>query len=299
MSRIVISSGHGKHVAGAAHYLDEVTEARRIVDHVADILSGTKVECVSFHDNSSDTQSENLDTIIDFHNQHERDLDVSVHLNSYQVTDKPMGTEVCYLTQQGLAAQMSAAIADAGGLIDRGSKRRNDLAFLNRTEAPAVLIEVAFVDSRADITAYAERFDQICGAIADTIVAWLSNKAEQAGKDEDEPTDVPLEKRPTLARGDSGADVEDMQELLPNYREGIDGDFGPGTEQAVADYQRSRGLVADGICGPDTWRALYERAPVLFPLPRYPEVAALSGRDQRAIRKIAHTSVIASYAWKD
>lgn len=39
---------------------------------------------------------------------------------------------------------------------------------------------------------------------------------------------------------------------------GLDGIFGPQTRNAVTQYQRSRGLVADGIIGCNTWRSLQE-----------------------------------------
>ena len=39
---------------------------------------------------------------------------------------------------------------------------------------------------------------------------------------------------------------------------GLDGVFGSRTEQAVRSYQQKVGLVADGIVGCNTWRALQE-----------------------------------------
>ena len=39
---------------------------------------------------------------------------------------------------------------------------------------------------------------------------------------------------------------------------GLDGIFGTQTYNAVVNYQRSRGLTADGIVGCNTWRALQE-----------------------------------------
>jgi N-acetylmuramoyl-L-alanine amidase len=162
---IAISSGHGKYIRGASGYLDEVDEARRVVDRVAELLTDAGVEVFVFHDNVSDEQSENLDRIVSWHDQQSRDLDVSVHFNAYEETTKPMGTECLYLTQQAIAADMSAAIAAATGLPNRGAKKRTDLAFLNGTDEPAILIETVFVDSSADAAAYEENFEEICAVI--------------------------------------------------------------------------------------------------------------------------------------
>jgi len=80
-----------------------------------------------------------------------------------------------------------------------------------------------------------------------------------------EPTPVPDPElgsdRPTLRRGSKGEDVKDLQLRLHwkgydlgSY--GVDGDYGRATEAAVKAFQTDAGLKADGICGPDTWRAL-------------------------------------------
>jgi N-acetylmuramoyl-L-alanine amidase len=163
--RIVISSGHGKYVRGASGILDEVDEARRVVERLAEHLETSGVDVEVFHDNTSQSQSENLATIVAAHNACDRDLDISVHFNAYEQVEKPMGVEVLYVTQQQLAGQVSAAIASCG-FIDRGAKKRTDLAFLNGTDAPAILIETCFVDSEADAEIYERNFNAICEAIA-------------------------------------------------------------------------------------------------------------------------------------
>lgn len=169
MSSFVISSGHGKYVRGASGYLDEVNEARRVVERVAEYLTSAGVICDTFHDDVSHSQSENLDTIVEYHNAQERDFDISVHFNAYQTTSKPMGCEVLYVTQEAFAADVSEAISVAGGLINRGPKYRSDLAFLNGTEEPAILIETCFVDSSADAQLYQQHFEIICRSIAETL----------------------------------------------------------------------------------------------------------------------------------
>ena len=163
--RIVISSGHGLKVRGASGILDEVDEARRVVEQVAAELRNRGVDVTTYHDDVSTSQNENLNRIVDFHNSKTRDLDVSVHFNAYVETTKPMGTEVLYCTQKLLAAELSAAISWCG-FLDRGAKHRTDLAFLNNTEMPSVLIETCFVDSSADAVIYDEHFNGVCDAIA-------------------------------------------------------------------------------------------------------------------------------------
>lgn len=166
--RVVISSGHGLHVRGASGILDEVDEARRVVEQVAKLLRARGVEVLIFHDDTSTSQNENLNTIVDYHNRQDRDLDISVHFNAYEQVSKPMGVEVLYVTQAALAGEVSAAIAECG-LINRGGKKRTDLFFLNNTEEPAILIETCFVDSSADAELYNNEFMAICDAISDII----------------------------------------------------------------------------------------------------------------------------------
>jgi len=128
--QVVISSGHGLYVRGAAGLLDEVEEARAVVERVADVLRNMDVEVTTFHDDVSKSQDENLNRIVDFHNSLTRDLDISIHFNAYEPTASPMGTEVLYVTQQQLAADLAMAIAAEGSLINRGAKERSDLFFL-------------------------------------------------------------------------------------------------------------------------------------------------------------------------
>ena len=159
-----------KNKLDAEGILDEVIEARRVVERVTDLLRQADVDVMPFHDNTSTTQDENLKAIVSYHNSQDRDYDISVHFNCYQKTAHPMGTEVWYVTQQELAAKLSEAIADAGGFLNRGGKYTNDLYFLNNTEMPAVLLEVCFVDSTADAAFYDQNFDAICRAIAEVMV---------------------------------------------------------------------------------------------------------------------------------
>lgn len=69
----------------------------------------------------------------------------------------------------------------------------------------------------------------------------------------------PSNQCPTLRMGSRGASVVELQTLLRNagFNPGaIDGIFGNMTHSAVISFQRSKGLVQDGIVGVMTWTAL-------------------------------------------
>lgn len=290
-----ISSGHGKYIRGASGYLDEVDEARRIVDRVAEMLDGAGISVKTFHDNTSHDQSTNLNTIVSWHNKQSRELDVSVHLNAYQATSKPMGTECLYVTQEELSADIARGIADATGLPNRGAKYRSDLKFLNSTSKPAVLIETVFVDSRADADAYNENFEQVCKAIAEALTG------EQLGDIDPPPIVPPIEippgelpppttDRPVIGKGDEGPAVMSVQHSL-----GVtaDGDFGSITDGAVKGFQAAAGLSVDGIVGAKTWAALDD-------LDHRKAIGARLPQEQiDQIVDIAEGSAIARYSWKD
>ncbi len=71
-----------------------------------------------------------------------------------------------------------------------------------------------------------------------------------------------------LRQGTIGPDVTLLQRTLQGkgFSPGrVDGEFGPGTEAAVMAFQRSQGLLADGIVGPHTAAALGLESPVEVP----------------------------------
>ena len=63
---------------------------------------------------------------------------------------------------------------------------------------------------------------------------------------------------PVEREGSTGEDVKSVQYLVTaqGHPTGVDGDFGAGTKAAVAAFQSSRNLGADGVVGPQTWPQL-------------------------------------------
>lgn len=74
-------------------------------------------------------------------------------------------------------------------------------------------------------------------------------------------TEIQLNVKPVLKRGDKGNYVKAWQEYLKTCNidigpSGADGDFGPYTERAVRLYQRTRGLPVTGIIDQDDWNSV-------------------------------------------
>jgi peptidoglycan hydrolase-like protein with peptidoglycan-binding domain len=68
---------------------------------------------------------------------------------------------------------------------------------------------------------------------------------------------------PILKEGSSGESVQQLQVALKEIGQDpgpVDGAFGPQTEAAVKAFQQERGITADGVVGPITWRNIDEFA---------------------------------------
>jgi peptidoglycan hydrolase-like protein with peptidoglycan-binding domain len=82
---------------------------------------------------------------------------------------------------------------------------------------------------------------------------WGALKARAPGAPAPAPTG------PSLRKGDMGPDVRKLQTALEKHgvrTGGVDGNFGPMTQRAVTEFQRGKGINANGVVGPETWAAL-------------------------------------------
>jgi len=272
--KIAMSSGHGSKVAGAVGIIKEHEEAVRVVNKTAEYLRQMDgVEIETFEEKTATTQDQNLKNIVNWHNNvafggRGHDLDCFVHFNCNVDTSKPVGVECWYMTQDDLAEEIASSIAMASGLIDRGAKFSDGLYVLKHSIAPAVLPEICFVDSSADVTLYEKYFDQICGSLAEALTG---DELPTPSPEPPEPEPVPpSDDKPMLVKGDTGPYVAELQRKL-----GVlvaDGDFGSITDTWVRAFQAACGIGVDGKVGDMTWDevdALQNRVDEgTLPLPR-------------------------------
>ncbi|MEX1045878.1 MAG: N-acetylmuramoyl-L-alanine amidase [Actinomycetota bacterium] len=90
--------------------------------------------------------------------------------------------------------------------------------------------------------------------------------------------------------GSRGEDVRDVQQRIvalggtiePNELEGL---YGQSTEAAVRAFQQKRGLLADGMVGPETWGALVESGYEFGDRTLYLRIPYFRGDDVRALQR--------------
>lgn len=178
--KINIHAGHnpdGKVACGAIGLIKESTEARNIKDKVINYLikeGNTVYDCTC---NNGTSQNDVLKTIVNKCNTHDVDLDVSIHFNSgandKKGNGKSTGVEVLVYSKTSKAyneAKRVCSKLSSLGFKNRGVKVNNSLYILRKTDAPALLIEVCFVDDKDDVEVYKKNIDKISKSIAEAIV---------------------------------------------------------------------------------------------------------------------------------
>lgn len=292
--KVIISSGHSINCQGASDLINEVTEAIRVTNRISEIIKSDKKQCYVYHDTASKSNT-NLSNIVKFHNNYKDGIDVSIHFNCVSGRrEEGIGVEVLYHNStKDLASDMAKNISKASGLINRGAKQRTGLYFLKNTIKPSILIEVCFVNSVKDVEIYNNKFEEICKAIATTLIGdicikkdikvpvtnnspikeeifkgdpWIRSLQEECNKQKLSNQVVDgiagkntLNGLPLLKQGVKGNITKLLQEKLIALGydiHGADGIFGNYTRTAVIKYQKSKGLTVDGIVGKGTWAKL-------------------------------------------
>ena len=131
-NQLNISSGHSINCKGASHFIDEVTEARKVVNRIKEICDKLGIECYTYHD-SSNNSHQNLKNIVEWHNKFLDGLDISIHFNACSVTNADRGTEVWVYSQGNFEKQLIKDIADSGNFLNRGVKISRGFYFLKNT----------------------------------------------------------------------------------------------------------------------------------------------------------------------
>ena len=148
--KIVVNAGHTKFGkgTGASKYLNESTEARKVAYELMKLLADSKHEVIPA---VFDRSANNLKEAVQLANNANADLFVSIHFNAGGGTGCEAYT---WRGQQVAPAVKACSYLKKLGFNNRGVKDGSGLYVIKNTKAPAILIEVCFVDNKADAELY-------------------------------------------------------------------------------------------------------------------------------------------------
>lgn len=180
IKKVNIHAGHnpdGKIACGAVGIIKESTEARYLVDKIVDGLREQGITTYDCTVNNGTGQRDILEKIVKKCNAHDVDLDISIHFNSgrndRKGDGKTGGVEVWMRTDEGIKRTIGRKICNKLenlGFMNRGIKTTKSLYFLNHTKAPAILIEICFVDDKDDTKLYKQVKNEIPEKICNLII---------------------------------------------------------------------------------------------------------------------------------
>lgn len=168
--KIGINCGHtlsGTPGCGAVKYLNESNETRLVGYSLMKMLRAQGHTVIDCTNDRAASVNDNLRNICNLENAQPLDMFLSIHFNAGGGQGVECwtygGADVCH------ASEIKHNIALLG-FKNRGIKDGSNLYVIKHTNAPAVLIEVCFVDTRTD----AERYgmvgsEQIAAAICEAI----------------------------------------------------------------------------------------------------------------------------------
>lgn len=177
--RIIIDAGHGGIDPGA------VVDGRKEKDdnlslalEVGRLLSNAGVDVVYTRVNDSYESPLERAQIA---NASDADYFLSIHRNMADDPGTASGVLGLVYADEGVPAILAREInrnLEKVGYTDLGISERPGLIVLRRTEMPAVLAEVGFLDNPEDNRIFDENFNQIAGAIADGVLETIRMENE-------------------------------------------------------------------------------------------------------------------------
>lgn len=180
--KVFINPGHDiKYDSGAVNNNYGITEAeiaKSVGEKVAYYLNQVGYETMVMQSDNLNYDSDYADRpypVCVAANDWNSDLFVSIHCNAANTTAKGTETLVYNLGGQSekLANCIQTQIIDSLNTVDRGIKVRPELTVLKRTDMPAVLVELAFIDNDEDANLLIERQEDFSKAIARGITDYV------------------------------------------------------------------------------------------------------------------------------
>ena len=171
---IMLDAGHGGVEPGAVYNgRKEKDDTLRLVMSIGEILQNNGID-VSYT-STTDIYETPFEKAMEA-NRAGVDFFISIHRNSFPTDNQVSGVESLVYDLSGLKYEMAQEIneqLEAVGFVNLGVNARPNLIVLKRTQMPAVLVEVGFINSDTDNLLFDNNFEAIAQAIASGILDTL------------------------------------------------------------------------------------------------------------------------------
>ncbi|MEG0006191.1 MAG: N-acetylmuramoyl-L-alanine amidase [Clostridium sp.] len=152
---------------GAVGFMKESEETRRLGAVLIDYLKSLGHTVINCSVDTASSNSDSLNRRVKIANSSNLDIFISIHFNAGGGT----GSEILTFNSRKMP-QATSILNNLSklGLRNRGIKDGSHLFVVKNTSAPALLVEVCFVDNTNDTSLYTKNINNIAKAIGDGIV---------------------------------------------------------------------------------------------------------------------------------
>lgn len=176
--KVAIDAGHGGNDFGAVfNGRKEKDDVFRLAMEVGRILEESGVDV--FYVRDDDIYETPFKKATDANNSG-ADLFVSLHRNSSEMPNQYSGVETLVYEKGGTRSRLANNInseLEAVGFNNIGVSERPNLVVLRRTQMPAALVEVGFINNENDNRTFDQNFNAIAKGIADGILTTLYQRS--------------------------------------------------------------------------------------------------------------------------
>jgi N-acetylmuramoyl-L-alanine amidase len=173
MARLCFDYGHGGEDGGACY--NGRKESNDVLNLGRAVAAEVRRNGVTVDETRTSDATVSLEERSNFENRNTYDYFISFHRNAYE-PEEAKGVETYTYLNPGSEAKELAESIQASlvvlGFIDRGVKEAN-FHVLRETKAPAVLVEVGFIDNSEDNNLFDSKINNIIKALSKAILSVL------------------------------------------------------------------------------------------------------------------------------
>lgn len=185
MATLMLDAGHGGYDNGAVYNgRAEKNDALNLVLAVGNILENNGVDVL--YTRTTDVYQSPTEKA-DIANRSDASYFISIHRNSSNIPNTYSGVQTLVYSDAGIPALFAQNInseLEKVGFANLGTSVRPNLAVLRRTEMPAALVEVGFINTDQDNRIFDLKFPEIAQAIANGILQTIQGANLEANEAE-------------------------------------------------------------------------------------------------------------------